>query len=58
MKKLFKPKKVLEKIDKSAVKPLGKAAARAWSVMASFTWWWAWAAAAKWARAARKALKK
>lgn len=23
-----------------------------------FVWWWAWAAAVRWARAARKALKK
>lgn len=43
---------------KEAIKTLGKAAARAWSVMASFVWWWAWAAAAKWAKAARKALRK
>lgn len=43
---------------KEAARTLGKAAARAWSVMASFVWWWAWAAAARGAKAARKALKK
>lgn len=58
MKKIFKPIESNSSKKKEAVKTLWKAAARAWSVMASFVWWWAWAAAAKWAKTARKALRK
>ena len=53
-----KPAEARSSKAKEAARTLGKAAARAWSVMASFVGWWASAAWAKAAKAARKALKK